>query len=101
MDSGDSNTVPKHQLTEIEDFDADETVFLDTAHFVASDSAPTAVNLGIPVSVPVPSGPSSGRHAVLSEKQIDEVAQARLSSHTEKQTKRLVKLFKGMLMLPW
>ena len=37
-----------------------------------------------------------GRHAVLTEVQIDDISKAQLSSNSEKQTKWAVTLFRGM-----
>ena len=121
VDSGDVNVVSKHLLHEIEVVDAflDDEQW-DTGTVCASDVSPVGYTCTGPLlniadedsctivastcndvagiaatSTDVAGVASTSRHCHLTEEEIDSVAQSRLSTHTDNQTRWAVRLFKG------
>jgi hypothetical protein len=91
VETGELYSAQKHQLekfmldddAEVLEVSWDEPIVLDSDHTLSlPEPAVSAV-------------PSTSRHAVLSDKELDLVANQRLALNTENQTKWAVNLFKG------
>jgi hypothetical protein len=80
VDSGETHTVAKHQLSEIEIDCTSEIPEMDWDLHILEETKPSL---------------QQTRHAVLSESDIDSIAKERLSANTEYQTRWAVSLFKG------